>query len=370
MLKVNAVTNKQELNKFISFPDKLYTKLVFENDELMMLDRSKNNDFSNINWSLYLVYNEKKLVGRFALIENKIYNNENNVNELRFTRFDCIEDQEVSKCIFDYIVNYAKEGGYTSIVGPLGFSSFDRNGLLINNYDLDVAYLNNYNFEYYKKYLEDYGFTPYAKLKSFSLDLGFKFDSIIDKICKYNLDKYNLRYEFPNSGKEGVELFQKSFTLLNKINQTYDTDHFFQNFDEKMAKFYTNLLTHFIRENDITKYFICIKDTRNNIVGFCALSSDMSLFSKKSLGKTDLITYVRLTRPTEIVDLVCMYVDREYQNCELEGVMLYQLLHKLAENGVKKICTRAILESTFDRFIIRDHEFKEDHEYAVYRYVL
>lgn len=370
MLRIAPVTNKQELNKFITYPNKLYPTSIFKSDEALVFDQSKNNSFANFEWLMYLVYNEKRIVGRFALIINNIYNNENNVKELRFTRFDCINDQEVSKFIFDYMVNYAKEHEFTSIIGPLGFTSYDRNGLLVNNFDIETAYLNNYNLEYYNDLLVNYGFNPYSELKSYSLELDSNIKSNTDKICKYILEKYNLKYQFPTSSKEGGELFQKSFTLLNKINQTYETDTFYQRIDDKMAKFYTTLLTRFIRENDVLKYFVSILDENNNMVGFCAVSSDVMNYSKKSGGNTDLITYARLTKATEVVDLVSMFVDREYQNCDLESVMLYYLITKLNENGVKKICTRAILETSFNRFMARDYEFKEDHEYKIYHYVL
>jgi hypothetical protein len=42
---------------------------------------------------------------------------------------DYIDDKEVSDALFDTVESWAKEKGMDSIVGPMGFSDFDDEGL-------------------------------------------------------------------------------------------------------------------------------------------------------------------------------------------------------------------------------------------------
>ena len=77
-----------------------------------------------------LAYRGRRVVGRIAGILHKGVNEKNNVKQLRFTRFDTIDDFAVTKALFKQLVLWAKELGMEEIIGPMSFPTLTKRGCL------------------------------------------------------------------------------------------------------------------------------------------------------------------------------------------------------------------------------------------------
>lgn len=98
-----------------------------------------------------------KVVGRISGILQNAANEKWQRKQVRFTRFDAIDDFEVAQALFDAVENWAKSKGMEEIVGPLGFSDLEREGLLIEGFDQLSTFEEQYNFPYYQKLIESCG---------------------------------------------------------------------------------------------------------------------------------------------------------------------------------------------------------------------
>ena len=139
MVVVKEVKTKKEQKEFLNFPLNLYKdnpyfvpplymdeKKIFDKDYLY-LDQAKAVYFN--------AYKDNKIVGRISGIIQYAANKKNNEKRVRFTRFDCINDLEVSSALFSKVEEWAKKEGMDTIVGPLGFSDLEREGLLIDGFN-------------------------------------------------------------------------------------------------------------------------------------------------------------------------------------------------------------------------------------------
>ena len=163
MIYIKEVSTKKELKKFITFPNSLYRNKdeyvkPLLNDEINIFSPIKNDAFSYCESKQFLAYNDKKIVGRIATIINHRYNIEKKVKQIRFTRFDVIDDIEVTKALFDKVEEIAIDNNLEEIIGPVGFCDLDYLGLLTKGFDLKVYKNNHYNYEYYQKHLKTLGF--------------------------------------------------------------------------------------------------------------------------------------------------------------------------------------------------------------------
>ena len=68
--------------------------------------------------------------------------------------FLVVEDFEVAKALFEAVENWAREKGMEYVHGPLGFNDFEREGLLVEGYDQLATFVENYNYPYYKDYID------------------------------------------------------------------------------------------------------------------------------------------------------------------------------------------------------------------------
>ena len=103
---IKEVVTKKDLKKWIEFPNKLYRDIEYyvpflASDEEETFSVDKNPAYAFCETKLYLAYQGNEIVGRIAGLINYAYNQKWNKNSIRFTRFDFIDDFEVSQMLFD-----------------------------------------------------------------------------------------------------------------------------------------------------------------------------------------------------------------------------------------------------------------------------
>ena len=173
---IKRVLDRNSLRKFIRFPEKLYKNnpfyvpaLVF--DETNTLDPSKNPGSAFCKSELYLAYKDDQLVGRVAAIVNEKANEQWDHKEVRFGWFDFIDDPEVSKALIDKVTDFGRKFGMDKIVGPLGFTDFDPEGMLVEGFDQEGTMPLIYNADYYPKHIEALGFRKDADWLEYRINI-------------------------------------------------------------------------------------------------------------------------------------------------------------------------------------------------------
>ena len=126
-VQIKEVNNKKDLKKWVDFPNKLYKNVpefvpfLFP-DEMATFTKGKNPAYDFCETKLFLAYKDGKIAGRIGGLINHAANDKWGTNAIRFTRFDFIDDYEVSEALFNEVVKWGKERGYTSVMGPIGFT--------------------------------------------------------------------------------------------------------------------------------------------------------------------------------------------------------------------------------------------------------
>ena len=162
MVIVKEVKTKKEIKQFVNFPLKLYKNNPYfvpalYADEIKALNHNTPYEQEIIS-KFFLAYKDNKVVGRIEGIIQKQYNELKNTKRIRFTRFDCIDDLEVAKKLFEVVFDFGKSQGMDTCCGPLGASDFEREGLLIEGFDQVSTFSEQYNYPYYQKLIESIGF--------------------------------------------------------------------------------------------------------------------------------------------------------------------------------------------------------------------
>ena len=160
---IKTVTTRKELKLFVRFANRLYKgnkyyvpSMPF--DDLNTLSPDKNGAFDFCEAEYYLAYKDGELVGRVAAIINHKANEAWNVKQVRFGWIDFIDDMEVSAALLDAVIAYGKAHGMTQIVGPLGFTDFDPEGMLVEGFDRVSTMALIYNHPYYPEHMKKHGY--------------------------------------------------------------------------------------------------------------------------------------------------------------------------------------------------------------------
>ncbi len=243
-VEIKKVESKKDLKTFVDFHYDLYEGNAYDvptlfSDDMATLSRDKNAAFEFCEAEYYLAYKDGKLVGRVAAIINNKANKRWGRKTCRFGWIDFIDDLEVSKALLDTVAEYGKSKGMTEVVGPLGFTDFDPEGMLTEGYDQLGTFATIYNYPYYPQHMEKLGGwvkdNDYVEFKIFVPDAmpekHLKIAQMVEK--RYNLHVHVMtKHEVYKEGK-GIEVFKV-------INEAFKDIYGFSELSDKQIMQYIN----------------------------------------------------------------------------------------------------------------------------------
>ena len=217
---IKKVSSKKELKTFINYElykGNPYSVPDLYDDMLGTFSPKRNAAFEFCEADYFLAYNNNKVVGRVAAIINKRANETWNKKEVRFGWIDFIDDIEVSEALLDTVARWGKERGMEAMVGPLGFTDMDAEGMLIEGFDQLSTMSTIYNFPYYPQHLEKLGFEKEADWVEFKLTVPDKLPEKFVRISEIILQKYKLRIKKLKRKEIKTKNYgQKIFDLINE----------------------------------------------------------------------------------------------------------------------------------------------------------
>lgn len=149
-IEIKRIAGGRELKAFVRFRNELYRDCEYAvpyliSEELATLSEDKNAAFECCEAAYFMAFRDGKAVGRVAGIINRRANERWNCKWVRFGWFDFIDDEEVSQALMAAVEEWGRRKGMTEVVGPLGFTDMDREGLLIEGFDQLATMYSNYN---------------------------------------------------------------------------------------------------------------------------------------------------------------------------------------------------------------------------------
>ncbi len=163
----------------------------------------------------FLVYENGRPVGRILAIVNHAHNRQYNETRGFFGFFECIDDTEVSRLLFDAASDWLREKGMTDVRGPVNPSLNYEVGLLVEGFDTPPTFLITYNHEYYAALVEDYGFEKSQDLYCFEANMDDL--KTIDPKLQFVIDEATRRFRVKcrpidrNHFERDVESFLKIY---------------------------------------------------------------------------------------------------------------------------------------------------------------
>lgn len=349
MIEVREVRTYRERRRFLLLPKKLYKGCPnfcppLYGDEVKALKRKSPYE-SQIESLFLLAYQDKKPVGRIQAFVQHEYNRLHNQKDLRFTRFDCINDQEVANALFDKAKEYAISKGLDTIKGPLGPSDFEREGLLVEGFDEPSTFETQYSYPYYQTLIENYGFqkdVDWVESKILKGPSDLENGQKLEKIAELLLRKYDLHLA-DTSLKTGEYLnryYKAFFTCIDKAYaELYGTVPFPEESQKPLMDQFKSLLN--------PKELIIILDKNEEAVGVALCFPSIAEAVKPSYGKLTPLTLLRILKAVKnpkTVDFGLMAIVPEYRNSGISAVFLSSMMKLLNEYGVERLETNPNLE--------------------------
>ncbi len=363
-VEIKPVLTHSDRKKFVRFPESLYRGNKYytpflEFDQMDTLDPAKNPSSAFCRSELYLAYKDGKLVGRVAAIINDRANEQWDHKEVRFGWLDFIDDPEVSKTLINKVIEFGKANGMEYAVGPLGFTDFDPEGMLVEGYDQLCTMALIYNHPYYVKHIEDLGFTKDADWLEYKIYIPEVFPERYARVSKIIKERSNVHLKPLTRRIIRRENYgQKVFDL---INETYKDLYNFtvlpQDMADKYLGFYLSVLD--------PKYLTMVENDKDELVGFGIIMPSIIRALQKSRGRLFPFGWWHLLKSLFIkheegVELLLMGVRQDYRNSGLTSLIFADMFTKLSKAGFKWAESNAELEeNTAIQSVWQGFEFEQ-----------
>ncbi|MCB9145782.1 MAG: hypothetical protein H6635_10455 [Anaerolineales bacterium] len=325
--------NAKQVRRFVKLPFRLYADCPqwvppLDVDAYNQLNRKKHPFHEHSDVDFFLAVRDGKDVGRIAAIENKLYNKYHNKRTANFYLFDCENDAESAKLLFETVENWAKIRGLDLLMGPKGFGPLDGYGILVMGQEhRQTMTMLNYNHAYYQSLIEAQGFTKEVEFVSCYLPAD-KFDipERVKRITERVMQRGHLEIKTFKNKKELI-------TWADKIGTAYN-DAFVNNWEYYPL---TQREIDFVVENIMTiadHRLIKIIIHEEKVVGFLFAFHDVSAAMQRAKGKLfpfGLLDILMEIRHTNTVSVNGMGILPEFQGHGGNALLYYAMGNTLLE---------------------------------------
>ena len=367
-VEIREIHTKRELEKFIQFANDLYADcqyycppLFF--DEMNCFNPERNPALEVCEFQLWMAYRDGKPVGRIAGIINHRANKTWEYKHVRFGWFDFIDDLEVSKALLDTVAAWGKERGMDALNGPVGFTDFDHEGLLLEGYEYPAVMASLYNYPYYVRHIEAYGLTKEADWIEMQVYPPQGCPERLNRISEIVKQRSHVHVDKVKNSRELVRKY--GIEYMDVIDEAYQKLYNFQPMTDKQKNYYKNMYFPLLNFDFVT----LVVNEKDEIVGVGLGMPDISEALRKCGGKLFPFGWYHIlkalkAKQMEVFSLLLIAVRPDYQGTGINALFFQDQIPRMNKYGIKILETTNILETNtknIANFTQFDHKIHKRH---------
>lgn len=350
MITVKEIHSRRDKKKFFKFLIDLYRGNPYcvpnlYSDEFAEFDPNVNDAFRFADCKMFLAYKNGKIAGRIAGIWHRGANDKFGLKQLRFTRFDVIDDFEVTKALFDRLTQWAKELELDEIIGPMSFSDLNEEGMLIDGFDRPSTYIEIYNHPYYVEHMQKLGAYKTVDWNCYRIPVPEQPDPRLQKLSdliakKNGFTLLDVAYLLKHDKKKLDGYIMKCLDVLDEaFAHLYGTSPLNEKQKvREMKTIYMALVPELAA--------VVLKD--DEVVAYGFMMPSMNEVLQKGRGHVfpfGILPYIRAMKHIEVADMMSIGVAKEHANKGAVAMIMNSCLHGLIKLGVKYLETGPELET-------------------------
>lgn len=365
-VEIRKVIDKDSLKKFVEFSINLYKNnecyvppLVY--DEIATLSRDKNPAFEHCESANFLAYRNGEIVGRITAIINHKSNNVWNQKYARFGFVDFIDDKEVVDELFKAAEDWAKYRGMEKIHGPLGFTDFDNEGMLVEGFDQVGTMATIYNYPYYVDHVERLGYIKDQDWMEYLIKIPDEVPDRYERVAEVVRKRFKLNVV---KVKSKDDVYPYAHEIFKLFNVAYKDLYGFVPLSEAQIDYYVNMYIPMLRLNFLS---LVLRAEDNKLVGVGIGLPSMSTALQKSGGKFMPTGWFHLYRAlkginNKVLDLMLIGIHPEYQGKGVNALIFNQFIPEAIKLGFKyaesnpELETNSKVQSMWDGLETKQHK--------------
>ncbi len=363
MIEIEEVKEK-DITKFIKFAWKIYKNdknwvppLISEQKEILSL--KKNPFFEHAEGIYFMAYKNGEPVGRIAGFVDRNHIEFHQENAGFFGFFECINDFEVARVLFDSVKNWLKGKGMEIMRGPMNPSTNDECAFLLEGYDSPPVIMMTYNPPYYHDLVKRYGMRKAKDLYAYyhwtHRPLPEKLMRIVEKLK--NKKEIQVRPITPETLEEDIKKIKIIYNSAWAKNWGFVpmTEHEFDVMVEKLKQIYIPELALLAEiDGEPAGVSVTIPDYNQVLIHL-----------NGRLTPWAIIKFFYYKRKVDQLRLLILGVRPEFQKTGVDALLYYHTFENAKKLGYKGGEISWILEDNY--MIIRPIEMFGAKLYKKYR---
>ncbi len=335
MLEILDVNTKSLQKEFVNFQYVLYENCPqfvppFRSDIFMMMNKKKHPFYDHSDSDFFIAKRDGKVVGKISALENKPFNEYHKTKDSEFYLFDCIDDQEVANALFDKVAEWSRKRGLNRIVGPKGYGPLDGYGIQVEGFEhRQMMNMMNYNYPYYQKLAETYGFEKEVDfVSSFLAPQGYVLPEKIIKAVEIVKKRGKLKVMDFHNKKQIMEI---KYKLKDAYNRAFVHNWEYYPLSDRELDYAVDNAIQFV----IPELLKLIQNDQGEVVGFVLPFPDASAAMQKNKGRLGPIGILRLLwelKTTQWLDFNGIGILPEYQGMGGNALVMDSLLRAAQAN--------------------------------------
>lgn len=372
MIEIRRIGNsRRELTDFTKFQIDLYRDNPYYvpplvSDDVNTLDPNRNPAFDFCEAAYFMAFRDGKPVGRIAGIINRQVNEIHGTRDARFGFVDFINDREVSAALFKATEDWALSRGMENLIGPLGFTDLDHEGMLVEGFEELSTMATIYNFPYYQEHMESLGYEKDSDWVEFLMTVPEKIPDKYRRIAELVQKRFNLRViKFKNRKKIKEQYGRAIFEL---VNEAYNGLYQFSPLTDRQIDYYIGIYLELL-DLDLVSLVV---DAEEKLVGIGISMQSMSHALQKSHGTFFPFGWYHLLKglkgKNDRVDLLLVAVKPEYQNKGVNALLFVDLIPQYQKKGFRyaesnpEMETNSKVQGQWEYFENRQHRRRRSYK--------
>jgi ribosomal protein S18 acetylase RimI-like enzyme len=335
MISVHPVSTKHDWKLFFDFPNHLYADNPYYVPTLLLDEKwnfnpKKNPAYEYCETIAFLARKDGKVVGRVAGLINHKLNTVKEQAYMRFTRYDVIDDLEVSRLLFDAVLAWGRQKGMNTVIGPIGFSDLDKQGLLVEGFDQIGMFITLYNHPYYHEHLKELGFAKDVDWVEYKVFVPQKPDPRIERICEIAQKRHGYRLLSFSKKKEVIPYAHQMFHMYNEsFAKLYGFCPLSDGQIDMAIKQFFSLVS--------LEYIFVVVDAQQSVIGFGIMVPSLSKPLQSSRGRIFPLGFLHILKALkthQVLDMYLIAVKPEYFGRGVNAIIMNAGIKRAIANGV------------------------------------
>ena len=339
-LTIKKVTTKREMNDFVEFPETIYKDCPYyvpdlEMDVRNMFNPKKNAGLECSEIQAFVAYDSNvHPVGRIAGIINHRANEKWKTQNVRFGFFDFVDDLEVSSALLEAVIQWGKERNTTSIQGPMGITDFDKEGMLVEDFDRLGSMNTYYNYAYYPQHMEALGYEKEVDWVQVRIQIPSEIPTKYARVARLSKEMFDLKVK--KITDKDITRRGYGHKIFQLLNTAYSPIFGFTEFTDRQIDDFIKMYLGLVDKRLVT----VVENEKDEVVGVAVSMCSLSHALRKSGGKLFPFGWYYLLKalkwkPEPMADLLLIAVRPDYQMLGVNALFFDDLIPIYNQYGIE-----------------------------------